>query len=113
MLTSFDIFQSHDEIDPLVLLNMIFVGAEALATVFVLCEIGQRIGGACNEINDVFDRLNWYLFPIEVRETLPMVILYVQQPINFKFFGSFACSREQLKRVSMMYRSNGLNDINI
>lgn len=79
---------------------MIFFSSGAMATVFVACELGQRISNASIEINDVFDQFNWYLFPVEIQRILPTAILYVQQPIEVKFFGSSSCSREQAKRVS-------------
>lgn len=82
------------------LVEIAFIIVQATASVFVACEVGQRLSNAYSEIADVFDQLNWYLLPIEVRRILPTIILYVQQPIEIMFFGSLSLNRAQFKRVS-------------
>lgn len=94
-------FQAN-EMDRAMLYEMIFVSFESIGAIFVICEFGQRISNACGDkIKYVFDRYIWYLFPIEVQRILPTAILYVQEPIELKFFGSSSLNREQLKFVSI------------
>lgn len=40
---------------------------------------------------DVIDQLNWYQFPVEIRELLPTLFLNVQQPVLIECFGGISC----------------------
>lgn len=82
------------------LIELIYAGFRCLLFLFFTFEFGQQLRNAFGEIDHVFDQFNWYLFPIEVKRILPTVILYVQQPVQLKFFGSYSCNREHSKRVS-------------
>lgn len=83
------------------LLEMALASFQSLPCLFLVCEFGQRISIAYSTIDDVFGRFNWYLFPTEVQRILPIAILYVQQPVEIRFFGSFSCNREHFKNVNM------------
>lgn len=64
------------------------------------CEIGQQ---SCDlfieEINDKFDQIDWYLYPIEIRRTLPTVFVMAQKAVCLEFFGSMTASRDTFKKV--------------
>lgn len=55
-------------------------------SVFLACEVGQRFTDLFEEINDILDRLNWYLFPNKLQRLLPTVLVNAQ----VTFFVSFA-----------------------
>lgn len=94
--------QSNSQIDSMIILDMASISLQAFATAFVSCEMGQQLTNTCSDkIGDVFDRIDWYLYPLDVQRILPTAILYVQQPIEVKFFGSFSCNREVFLRVSI------------
>lgn len=63
------------------------------------CEIGQRFCNAFEEVDNVLGQINFYLLPIEIQCLLPTVILYFQEPLVVRFFGSLCCTREQFKEV--------------
>lgn len=81
------------------LLQSIFYGVLAIALVFGACKIGQRLSNTFNEINVAFCQLQWYLYPLEIQQTLVPTLIYVQQPVVIEFFGSISCSAEQFKKV--------------
>lgn len=89
------------------LVKEVYFLIQDFAVLFILCEHGQLFSNAFIEIEDRFDQFDWYLMPIEVRQILPIAILYVQQPIEVKFFGSFSWNRERSKWVStpIIYRT--------
>ena len=64
------------------------------------CEIGQRFCNAFDVVDDTIGQLNFYLLPMEIQRILPMVIMYSQEPLVVRFFGSLCCTREQFKKVS-------------
>lgn len=78
----------------------VFVAVFGFIALFIACELGQRTTDAFDGINDKIDQLNWYLFPIEIQRTLPMILANAQEPVTFECFGSFNCTREVFKIVS-------------
>lgn len=72
----------------------------AFGTLFISCELSQRVENAFDEIGDDIDQLHWYLLPQELQQTLPMVIVVVQQPVSLECFGTISCNRDVFKRVS-------------
>lgn len=81
------------------LLLTILDGIIALITVFIACELGQRMNDAFDRIGFTIERSNWYLFPIEVKRMLPMIMSIAQQPVELECFGSITCTREVFRKV--------------
>lgn len=52
------------------------------------------------EITDEIDQLNWYQLPIKAQKMLPIIVIFVQEPVMIKCFGSICCAREIFKIVS-------------
>ena len=71
----------------------------AFGVMFVACELGQRLNLAFDECNDMIDQFNWYLFPAEIQRMLPLILNFMQQPVEIKCFGSTALDRETFKYV--------------
>lgn len=68
--------------------------------VLIACEAGHRVSDTFDEMDDTFEKIDWYLLPIEVQRMLPVILMYVQEPMVPEFFGSISCTREQLRKVS-------------
>lgn len=66
---------------------------------FIACELGQRINLAFIECNEMFDQLEWYLFPAEIMRLLPLIFNFMQQPVDIACFGSTALDRDTFKYV--------------
>lgn len=81
------------------LLLLIICGIFATATVFIACEISQRLIDAFDDIDSTIERFDWYLFPVEIQRMLPMIIMYAQDPVSLECFGSIICTREVFKSV--------------
>lgn len=73
----------------------------AFSSLFLACELGQRMNLAFVECNDMIDQFGWYLFPAEIQRILPIIMNFAQQPTEIKCFGSVACNREIFKSVSV------------
>lgn len=71
----------------------------AFGCVFIICEMGQRISYAFDEIGEMIWDMKWYLHSNKIQKLLPIIINAVQKPVAIKFFGSVTCSRESLKKV--------------
>lgn len=84
-----------------VLLNGTLNGIVALAVVFIACELGQRLSDAFEKISLIVNRFGWYLFPIEMKRLLPMIIKISQQSVELECFGSISCTRDVFKNVSI------------
>ena len=83
------------------LLVLILSGVIAFATVFIACEIGQRMSDAFDGIHFTIDQFEWYLFPIEIQRMLLTIIAVAQQPVPLECFGSTTCTRVVFKNVSI------------
>lgn len=87
-------------------LNLMTLGMAILDTLlatvcmFVMCELGQRVSNAFEEILDEFDKFNWHKFPLEISRSLPMILAAAQEPVELEMFASISCCREVLKKVS-------------
>lgn len=71
----------------------------AFGTVFIVCELGQRMTDAFGEISDAIGNFNWNLFPDDFKKMLPIIIQFAEQPVDIEFFGSISCSRKVFKKV--------------
>lgn len=92
-------FQSHSEMNMMVVSLAVFEECVVLYSIFVVCELFQQMSNAFDEIHDKILGLSWYRFPTEINRMLPTILMITQQPVEFKCFGSIACSRDTLKKV--------------
>ena len=72
----------------------------ARGVVLIICELGQRVSDAFQQIADTIENFNWYLFPMEIQQTLPILLMGAQQPVVLECFGSISASRETFKNVN-------------
>lgn len=81
------------------LLLTISCGIEGFVVVLMCCELNQRSSDAFSEINSTIDEWHWYLFPIQMKRMLPLVMAITQQPVDLECFGSITCSRKVFRKV--------------
>lgn len=86
--------------DPVVILAVTVASCYSFGFIFIICDIFQRITNAFDEIFDEIMQSNWYLFPQEIKESLPIILIELQQPIVMHIFGSICASRDTFKRVN-------------
>lgn len=96
--------QHENENNTVMLLATLFQAICAFAAIFLNCELGERTMEAFEGIVELSTQLDWYLFPLEIKQILPMALVNVQQPIEFACFGSrISCSRESFKKVRCVF----------
>lgn len=83
----------------MVLLESMFCGFWAFCLVLVICEAGQKLSDSFEEVEDDFGQIDWYLLPLEIQRMLPTILIYLQDPMVVRFFGSLTCCRELFKNV--------------
>lgn len=93
-------FQMHDEMNLITLSLALADILCAIIVVFVGCELGQRLSNAFEEIIDEFEKFHWYLFPIGINRSLPMLMSEAQAPVEMEVFGSITCCRPVMNFVS-------------
>lgn len=99
-------FQMYHGDVVLVLLNASLNGVIALTAVFIACELSQRMNDAFDGIDATIAQFDWYLFPIKIQRTLPMIIANAQQPVTLECFGSIVCSRQVFGKVGIKQKAN-------
>lgn len=83
------------------LLITIFEVIYSFGVLLIACELGQRINLAFMECSDMFDQFEWYSFPAEIQRMLPLILNFMQQPIEVKCFGSTTNDRDTFKYVKL------------
>lgn len=83
----------------MMLWETIVCGFWGLFLVFLTCEMNQRYTNAFNEVGKVFGEIDWYLLPIEIQRILPIIMIHLQEPNDFRIFGHISTSRKQFKKV--------------
>lgn len=66
---------------------------------FTACEIAQNGCDALNSFDMEISQIDWYLYTIEMKKMLPMIINMAKKPVKFKWFGNSAADRETFKKV--------------
>lgn len=69
-------------------------------SVFLGCEVGQRFSNLFEDINDQLDRLNWYQFPLNVQQILPIILINAQEEVVIGYFGIITATRVQCQKVN-------------
>ena len=72
----------------------------AFGVVFIACEIVQHVCDAINSFDMRIVQIDWYLYPIEMKKMLPVIINLAQKPVVIKGFGSMPTDRELFKKVN-------------
>lgn len=79
----------------------------AFGFIYVVSEIGQQTSNDFDELLDEFMELDWYLFPEEIKQMLPTILINLQEPVIIEIFGKISCCRDNFKKV----RSSQIIDI--
>lgn len=80
---------------------MTFYASYAFGVVLFMCEIGQQLTNAFETIEDTFEAFHWYLFPLETKKMLLLIIMVTQEPVVMQCFGSTSGTRDTFKKVSL------------
>lgn len=80
---------------------LITMGTFTFALVFIVCELGQRMCDAFDGIGSTIDQWDWYVFSVELKRMLPMIMANLQRPVEMECFGSITCGREVFKNVGI------------
>lgn len=78
---------------------MVFYASYAFGIMMFICELGQRLSDAFEEIGVVIESFQWNLFSLQMRKLLPIILIVEQQTIDLEFFGSISGTRETFKKV--------------
>lgn len=93
------LIQIHHDYDLAELMITVIAMIYAFGALTIACEVSQGVNQAFDECSEMFDQLDWYLFPIELQRMYPMILAFIQEPIEITFFGSMPCGRELFKCV--------------
>lgn len=74
----------------------------AFLTLWIVCELGQRVTDIFASINGKFEEFAWYSYPKAMQRMLPTILITVQKPVDIKCFGSFAANREGYRKVRII-----------
>lgn len=75
--------------------------AYAFGTVFINCELCQRITDSFEQINHRIKAFDWYSYPHEMQKLMPIILLGTQKRVYFKFFGDISNLRVTFRKVRL------------
>lgn len=67
---------------------------------FLMCDNGNAVTSAFDELDEVVYGMDWYLCPIELQKYLVLMLSVIRQPIVMRGIFSLDCSRFTFKRVN-------------
>lgn len=81
-------------------MTTLFYASYAFGTVFLICELCERVGNLFIENDIKTGNLNWYSYPREFHGMFPTILIMTQQPFEIGCFGSITCSRVTFRKVN-------------
>lgn len=78
----------------------------SFAGIFCICDFGERISDAFEDINILIEELKWYLLPSETQLWLATILTVAQRPVNLEIFGTMSCNRRTFKEVRRFHLPN-------
>lgn len=71
----------------------------SFALILLSCELAEQIRIEFDDINEILNQSDWYLFSMEILKLLPTIMVNTQRSVYLKCFGGIPCSRETFKKV--------------
>lgn len=105
--TCFPFFQHEDLKNNVEIITVITQTVWTLLSIFAVCELGERIRMAFEEVNAELNQLKWYLLPRRSRKLLPIILMATQDSVEFNIFGTTASNRKTFKEASPMRFTRG------
>lgn len=68
--------------------------------ILLTCEFGERLTNQYEIFYYEFGQCNWYLFPFEIQQVLPIIISNIQRPVMIRGYANTVCRREAGKTVT-------------
>lgn len=78
---------------------VIFYASYAFGMILIICELGQRLTDAFEQVANKIKNIKWYLFSPEIQRLLPILIMVSQKPIVVQCFGNISGIRKTFKKV--------------
>lgn len=90
----------------------------SVVLILFFCDFGENVTTKFLAIDRSICACEWYLFPHQVQQMLPTIMMSTQKPVIFQGFGNVICAREAFKTVSdsqeyiplMIYTESIYND---
>lgn len=68
---------------------------------FVVCNCGESVTSAFDDMDEVVYEMEWYACPIELQKYLIAMLAIIRRPVVFNGLFSMDCSRFTFKRVNL------------
>lgn len=93
-----------NRIDPSLLAISISTGVWAYVYFFVFCNLGETVGTGFDASYNLICQYEWYLFPANIQQILPIIMNAMQDEIHIDGFGNLSITRESFKRVNILLK---------
>lgn len=93
--------QCTEDYDSVLMVTSLSEVATLLPFLFLICYIGENVAKAFNTMNESMYNISWHLWPVELQQYLPAMLMIARQPVYFESIVSLNCSLESFKRVTL------------
>lgn len=74
----------------------------SIVLTFAQCEIGNELSKQFHTIGSELEQCEWYLFSIDAKQMLAIVLLNAQQPVIIRGFANTKFTRDSFKKVDQI-----------
>lgn len=106
LITNGNIQVAEDFSSPMECLRPFLSICWSFAFIGVFCEFGEIVTDQFETFNDELGQSRWYLYPIEVQQTLLILMANAQRTTFVQGFGNIICARETFKVVMIRFHKN-------
>lgn len=86
----------------MILIFLICAAFWSFGFILFFCEFGQRVSNAFDDAHDTITQFEWYAFPVERQQLLPVMMIVASQSVCIKGFGNLSCVRGMFQKVSVL-----------
>lgn len=76
----------------------------SIIMIFASCSVGEMVTSRFDLFDVEFNQCKWYLYPMEIKRILVMILLNNQQPVIIKGYANTVCRREAFERVIFLMK---------
>lgn len=71
----------------------------AILWLYLFCYIGNHLTREFSRFGDEVYQLDWYMFPLQLQNNLPMALVLMQKNVYLEAYGGVGCTLKVFQRV--------------
>lgn len=85
--------------NPFEMINALVLVILTFMVLWIFCFYGGMVTEQFDSFKDHHCQCDWYLYPIEVQQSLVILLANAQKPAHIRGFGNVVCARDTFQKV--------------